>query len=311
MKTDPTAARSMPEWLQRKERGNLFWLSVMRWLSLKAGRRLSRVIVYVIALYFVIAVPAARRASRDYLARVLEHPVGWTDLYRHILTFSCTIHDRIYLLNNRYDLFDIDIQGGDELHALNAGKQGAFLFGAHLGSFEMLRSIARDNTRLKVCVAMYPENARQINASLAAINPQVVVDIIPLGQLDSMLEMHQRIKQGTLVGVLADRASGKDKYLSLPFLGSLARFPTGPFRMAAMLRHPVYFMTGIYKGGNRYEIQFELLADFADATPSSREEDIRNVLTSYVAAIERHCKSDPYNWFNFYDFWKPVDSENP
>lgn len=316
MKTDTATTRSSPElppapeWLQRKERGNLFWLSVMRWLSLSLGRRTTRVIVYVIALYFVIAAPAARWASRDYLARVLAHPVGWFDLYRHILTFSCTIHDRIYLLNNRYELFDIDIRGGAELHALHARNQGCFLFGAHLGSFEMLRSIARDNSQLNVCVAMYPENARQINESLAAINPQVIVDIITLGQLDSMLAIHQRINQGSMVGVLADRASGKDKYISIPFLGSPARFPTGPFRMAAMLKHPVYFMTGIYKGGNRYEIQFELLANFSEATSSSREEDVHKLLTSYVTAVERHCQADPYNWFNFYDFWKPIDSEN-
>lgn len=312
MKAEPTksGARSTPEWLKRKERGNLFWLSIMRWLSLKMGRRLSRSIVYAIALYFVLAVPAARKASRAYLGRVLKHPVRLLDIYRHILTFSCTIHDRIYLLNNRHDLFDIRIFGAEPLHALHADNKGCFLFGAHLGSFEMLRSIARDNTRLNVCVAMYPENARQINESLAAINPQVVLDIITLGQLDSMLAIHHKIRQGSMVGVLADRASGSDKYLTLPFLGSPAHFPIGPFRMAAMLRHPVYFMAGIYKGGNRYDIQFELLASFSDAATSSREDEILAALTKYVEAVERHCKSDPFNWFNFYDFWKSVDSEN-
>jgi predicted LPLAT superfamily acyltransferase len=25
----------------------------------------------------------------------------------------------------------------------------------------------------------------------------------------------------------------------------------------------------------------------------------------YVARIEHHCRNAPYNWFNFYDFWKP------
>ena len=305
----PQDTGKAPEWLQRKERGNMFWLGVMRRLSLLFGRRLSRSVLYGIALYFVLAVPAARKASRSYLERALQRPPTWRDLYRHILTFASTIHDRIYLLNNRYDLFDIRITGAEPLHALHTASNGSFLFGAHLGSFEMLRSIARDNTSLQVCVAMYPENARQLNDALAAINPGVILDVIALGQLDAMLAIHHKLQQGAMVGILADRASGPDKYIELPFLGAPARFPTGPFRMAAMLRHPVFFMAGLYQGGNRYDVQFELLADFSGPKPASRDDEVRALLTKYVAALERHCRAAPYNWFNFYDFWKPADSE--
>lgn len=302
-------ADKTPEWLRRKERGSLFWLGVMSRLSLLLGRQLSRIVVYGIALYFLLAVPAARRASRAYLQRVLPRAVTWQDLYRHILAFSSTIHDRLYLLNDRYELFDIRIHGAEPLHALHASGSGCFLFGAHLGSFEMLRSIARDQPGLKVCVAMYPENARQLNGALAAINPHVMMDVVPLGQLDAMLALHHRLEEGAMVGILADRASGPDKYLELPFLGSPARFPTGPFRMAAMLRHPVYFMAGLYRGGNRYDVHFELLTDFSSTTTGNREDEIRAVLAKYVAALEHHCRTAPYNWFNFYDFWKAADSE--
>ncbi len=306
----PTSGTSKtPEWLRRKERGNIFWLSVMRWLSLLLGRRLSRCVVYGIALYFLLAARPARKASRAYLKRVLQRPAGWLDLYRHILTFSTTIHDRIYLLNNRYDLFDITIFDAEQLHAMHTAGKGCFLFGAHLGSFEMLRSIARDNPSLKVCIAMNLENAHQLNDSLAAINPGVMLDVITLGQLDAMIAIHHRLQEGAMVGILADRASGPDKYLELPFLGSPAHFPTGPFRMAVMLRQPVYFMAGLYRGDNRYDIHFELLADFSGLPAASRQDEVRELLTKYVAALECHCRAAPFNWFNFYDFWKSADSE--
>lgn len=305
----PGSSNRKPEWLQHKERGNTFWLGVMSRLSLLLGRRLSRTVLYGIALYFVLAVPAARKVSRTYLERVLQHPVTWLDLYRHILVFASTIHDRLYLLNDRYNLFDIRISGAGPLHALHAMNRGCFLFGAHLGSFEILRSIARNQTSLKICAAMFPENARRLNDTLAAINPGVMLDIIPLGQLDSMLTIHQRLKEGAMIGILADRASGRDKYLELPFLGSPAHFPTGPFRMAAMLRQPVYFMAGLYRGGSRYDIQFELLVDFPELPVISREEEVRELVAKYAAALERHCRAAPYNWFNFYDFWKPANRE--
>lgn len=303
--TKPQPENDKPQWMQRKERGSFFLLRLMSHISLTFGRRLSRPMVYGIALYFLVAAPTVRKASRSYLERVLKRAATSVDLYRHILAFASTIHDRFYLLNNQVDLFDIQVSGAAPIAEHHNNGEGMLLFGAHMGSFEVLLTHSRNN-RFNSCVAMYPENARQLNRALAAINPRTVTDIIALGQIDSMLTIHEKLKAGAMVGVLADRAAGPDQYISLPFLGTPARFPTGPFRMAAMLRQPVYFMTGRYCGGNRYEVLFEPLADFADVSRSERDAAVQDALHQYVAILERHCKAAPYNWFNFFDFWEPV-----
>jgi len=59
-------------------------------------------------------------------------------------------------------------------------------------------------------MAMYEENARKINAVLAAINPRVVPDIVSLGRIDAMLNIAQRLDRGAFVGVLADRTLGHE-----------------------------------------------------------------------------------------------------
>jgi predicted LPLAT superfamily acyltransferase len=307
--TDAAKSADSPEWMRRKERGNMFWLRVMSWLSMTLGRRVSRTVVLGIALYFLLAASAARKASRTYLALALGRPATWLDLYRHFLAFASTIHDRVYLINGRHELFDIRVHGAEPLHALHAGRRGFFLFGGHLGSFEVLRALARDQPQMKLSMAMYPENARQINDALSAINPRVMQDIIVLGKLNAILAIHDKLQEGAMVGVLADRSAGPDQYLTLPFLGAPAGFPSGPVRMAAVLRHPVYFMAGVYGGGNRYDVHFELLADFSTASSQGRDAAVREVLTRYAAALERHCKSSPYNWFNFYDFWAARTSD--
>ena len=306
--SDPTTAKQVddkPQWMQRKERGSFFLLQLMSRISLFFGRSLSRIVVYGIALYFLLAVPAARKASRSYLARALERPATWVDLYRHILAFASTIHDRFYLLNDQAELFNIQVFGADPILDYQAKGKGVLLFGAHMGSFEVLLNHGRSH-RFNSCIAMYPENARQLNRALAAINPKAITGIIALGQMDSMLTIHHKLETGALVGVLADRAAGPDQYLTLPFLGAPARFPTGPFRMAAMLGHPVYFMTGLYCGGNRYEVHFEPLADFAEVPRHQRDAAVRETLQKYVATLEQHCKAAPYNWFNFFEFWEPT-----
>ena len=298
-----TGSDASPVWMRQRERGSLLLLRFMTWLSLSLGRRLTRPIVWGIALYFLIAVPRARAASRNYLTRALGRPVRWRDLYLHILTFASTIHDRVYLLNDRHDLFDIHLYGDELLADPAALKEGAFIFGAHLGSFEVLRALARRHGNRDVCAAMYPENARLLNSMLARVNARVVQDIVPLGRLDSIFALNARLDAGALVALLADRAVGPDTPRQVEFLGEPAPFPSGAFRLAAIVRRPVYFMTGLHRGGNRYDIHFAALADFSRIPPGQRDAMVQAAIERYAALIAGHCRAAPYNWFNFYDFW--------
>jgi len=303
---------NLNSWAKREERSNLTLLRVMAWLSLRFGRRSGRVVLRAIAAYFVLFSPLARRASRDYLRRALGRPATWRDLYRHVFTFASTIHDRLYLLNDRFDLFDIRVDGETLVDDALAGGRGAFLIGAHLGSFEAIRAIGRTQPRLRVAVTMYEDNARNINAILAAVNPAAKPDVIPLGRVDAMLKVRESLDRNTMIGILADRSLLRDASSTrrLPFLGASAAFPSGPLHMAAMLRRPVIFMTALYRDDNRYDIHFEKLADFTDVPRDARASEVQAALARYVALVERYCVAAPYNWFNFFDFWQNADARH-
>jgi predicted LPLAT superfamily acyltransferase len=291
-------------WTERPERSNLAILRLMVWISLRLGRPIGRLVVYGIAAYFLVFAPTARRASKAYLSRALGRAPTLADLYRHVLSFASTIHDRVYLLNERFDLFDIEIVGEEAIRSAMAGGQGVLLIGAHLGSFEVMRALGRRHTGQAISMLMYEENARKINTTLAAINPAATQDIIPLGRMESMLLAREKIEAGHLVGMLADRGLGKDPARDCDFLGAPAPIPTGPFRVAAMLRRPVLFMTGLYLGGNRYRIHFEPFADFSQVERAGRDAAIAAAQDAYAARLTHHCRLAPYNWFNFFDFWR-------
>ncbi|MCA8349552.1 LpxL/LpxP family acyltransferase [Burkholderia cepacia] len=298
-------------WAERQERSNAALLRAMTWISLRFGRPRARVVLHLIATYFVLFSPVACAASRDYLRRVLGRPARWRDVYRHVFTFAATIHDRIYLMNGRFDLFDIRLHGETLVDEALAGGRGAFLMGAHLGSFEVVRAIGRTHPDLRVVVTMYEKNARKINATLAAVNPAAQPEVIPLGQVDSMLKVRERLDANCMVGMLADRTLLDDAAASmrrLPLLGAPAAFPLGPLYMAAMLRRPVIFMTGLYRDGNRYDVHFETLADFSDVRRDARAAAVDAALARYVALLDRYCRSAPYNWFNYFDFWHGGDA---
>lgn len=290
-------------WARDDERSNAWMLRLMTWISLRLGRRPARLVLLGISGYFLACAPRARRASRDYLRRVLGRPPRWRERFAHIHAFASTVHDRVFLLNDRSDLFDIQVRGGELIEEALAGGRGALLLGAHFGSFEALRSVGRLRGGLPMSLLMYPDNARKINAALQAINPAAGQDIIPLGKLDSMLQVRDRLDEGVAIGVLADRTPGDEAVLTVPFLGADAAFPLGPMRLAAMLKRPVLFMAGLHLGGNRYVIRFEPIADFSETGPQQRDAAVKDAVAAYAACLERHCRAQPYNWFNFFDFW--------
>src|SRR5450830_679950 len=309
MTPHPTASHTA--WAHTPERSNMLMLRVMTWISLRLGRRAGRVVLHLIAGYFLLFAPASRRASSNYLRRALGRSPHWRDLYRHFFTFAATIHDRIYLVNRRFDLFDFEVHGEDTLRRLLADGNGLFLMGAHLGSFEVIRALVRKHTDLRVAMVMHQENAQKINAMLAAINPKAVQDIIGLGHIDSMLKVRECLDEGGVVGMLADRTPGNDAVYPVQILGNNANLPSGPFRMAALLQRPVVFMTGLYLGGNRYAIHFDPLADFSTVARGQRDAAVEAAIARYAALLDHYCRTAPYNWFNFFDFWQPAPTATP
>ncbi len=306
-------APSSPDWTQAPERSNAVVLRLMCWIALTAGRRFSRLLLHPITAYFMLFSPKARRQSKRYLARALGREPHWRDGYRQVFSFAATILDRVYLLRGRVDLFDVRVAGHQILDATLAEGRGAFLVGAHVGSFEALHTVGR-RKGVRVGMVMYPDNARIINETLQAIAPDTKPEIIALGKVDSMLAIRDWLDAGSLAGMLGDRSlpprSAADDLqrganVGVSFLGQEAPFADGPFRLAALLRRRVIFMVGLYEGGARYEVRFEALADFTQriSDPASREQRIEEAVRAYAARLEALCREQPYNWFNFHDFW--------
>ncbi len=305
-KPAPTAAPgdSKTPWAHNKERGNMAALQLMSWIALHLGRGISRGVLLFVMAYFYLSSSSARKASREFLSRIPHQSTGRLAVFKHLHAFGAVTLDRIYFLNGRLDLFNISVNDPNNL-ALGTASSGAgmFLMGAHMGSFECVRGIARDHPQLKMVLLMYEENARNIKKLLNAINPDAQQDIIGLGRPGAMLAVKEQLGQGALIGVLADRSLDDTGSVLVSLLGSAAAFPSGPFRMAAMLGHPVYFMTGTYHGGNRYTIHLDLIMDAASIA-ANREQASQRALERYVQLIEQHCLAAPYNWFNFFDFWQ-------
>jgi predicted LPLAT superfamily acyltransferase len=304
---DTATASAAARWLRKRERGSVTLLRIMIFLALRLGRPLALRLLYLIAAYFFAFAPAERRASREYLRRALGREPRARDRFRHVYTFATTILDRLYLVRERYEVLEVTIEGEPLMRELLVRGHGAFLLGAHLGSFEIMGAVGRRQPGLRLAMAMYEHNASNVATFFSAGHAVNAPEIIPLGHLEAMLRIRDCLSEGRFVGMLADRTFAEAPVQSVSFLGRAAHFPLGPMRAAAALRQPVVFMTGLYRGGNRYHIVFRLLADFSQPCAAGRAAAVHQAVERYVALLEEFCRSDPFNWFNFYDFWHGAD----
>lgn len=317
------AATDQAEWARAPERSNMLALRFIVWMALSLGRPVTRLVLHPISLYFLLFSPTARRHIKRYLFRAIGPQAGWGDGYRLLHAFASTVLDRIYFLRGRMDLFDVRVSGQAPVEAEVTAGRGAFMLGAHMGSFEAMGACRQQkqddgvaaNDALRLAMLMFTGNAQRIVSVLDAIAlPEMRPHVIALGRPHSMLELRDWLDSGGLGGMLADRtlpgaedqpAQQRGSNVVLPFLGQPATFNDGPFRLAALLRRKVFFMAGLYAGGARYDVRFEPLADFSErlTDPAARERRIREAIETYVARLEVLCRQYPYNWFNFHDFW--------
>ena len=287
-------------WLEQRERGTLSALRLITWITQRIGYGAGRALLPPICLYFIVFSGRARRASRDYLSRILGRPATWSEICRHYHTFAASILDRVMFVGGGLDDFDVRVQGGERVAQALAQGRGCLLLGSHLGSFEIVRAAAVTQPGLAVNVVMHEVNAGKIAAWLREVAPDRVPRVIAPGQPDTMLKIRDALSRGELVAMLADRQIGHSPTQAVDFLGAPAHFPTGPFRLALTLDVPVVLFFGLHRGPRRYDLDFEALPL---PTGMSRAQAIASLVAAYAGRLEAQARCAPYNWFNFYAFW--------
>jgi predicted LPLAT superfamily acyltransferase len=299
------------DWKQRREGGGRFAIWLIRGIGRHGGRGVARALLPFITVYFLLRRSAERRDSRAYLSRVLGRRAHWIDVARHIHCFAATILDRVFLLGGQIERFDVAITGLEPLHAALDRGRGVLLLGSHLGSFEVLRVLARRRPDYAIRVVLDKGHNPAMTQLLDELNPEIAAGVIDAGQdgPSLMLQIQQAVQSGALVALLADRVHRGENSVDAPFLGAPARFPLTPMQVAAALKVPVVLGFGLYRGGNRYDLVFEAFSDGIDIPRQRRGAELAALIRGYAARLEHHARSAPFNWFNFYDFWDHADAD--
>lgn len=288
------------------------------------GPRASRLIVHPVAAYFLLTDREARQASRAYFERLaaqpggceaLVHPPGWRASYRHLLEFCTSIFDRVCVWAGQDDHLELVHRGAEHFahlpeasgeRANRLGKCGAIIVGAHLGTFDMMRAICLD-ADVPVRPVVYGDNAETINRFFAGLNPDFRLDWIQIrpGQVNATFEIRRAVERGAFVVIMGDRVPvAGEAYRSVPFLGGRARFPEGPFALAALIGCPLLFAAAARVGPFEYRVESLPIHPGGRVPRAEREKGVEEIIRRYAEALEALCLRYPYQWFNFFQFWE-------
>lgn len=327
-----TGKNTSADW-QQAERGSAWGMRMTAWLALRLGRRLTKMLVAVIVLFFWLTSPQQRRVSATYLRQVAKvsgavaqdagaqdestqddgsKRLGIWDTYRHMYCFAVTVLDRVYLLAGKASVLHVDVHDDVQAESIMADRGGLFIT-SHLGSFEVMRALGKQRRSFQIKFLMDYQHGARVGAALAAINPEFLEHVIDVGEsdVDLMLRIRDEVKKGNFVGIMADRMTARDTPVVCDFLGQRVELPLSPWLLASMLDVPVIVCFGLYRGGNRYTLHFDAL-NVATHTVGAkarrnRRQQAEALAQAYAKRLEYYAKLAPYNWFNFYPFWLPGD----
>jgi predicted LPLAT superfamily acyltransferase len=94
-------------------------------------------------------------------------------------------------------------------------------------------------------------------------------------------------------------------FISKNFLSKEAKFPYGPFYLAARFNKPVCFTFAFKETNTHYHFYSTPGKQYpAVKNVSQRAEIAEMILGDYLVELEKMTLKYPHQWFNFYDFWE-------
>jgi predicted LPLAT superfamily acyltransferase len=295
--------KSSVRWSGRT-RGGYFgnWIFVQ--LIRRLGVRWAYALLIFVAGYFTLCNPSGYRCSKDFLRRVLGPQPFWKWpllVYRHFFSFGVTLLDRLAVIMGRAKIECA--HEGEFLFKdyLDRGK-GVILLGAHIGSWEIGgHLLGRLGQPVNVVVLEKDEaRLRQLfDQALAAKQFNLIAtDGHPLRSIP----ISAALRRGEIVCLLGDRSFGGAD-VRAPFLGSPARFPVGPYLLAAVSGAPIFQTFVVREKLGHYRF-FSFPAKFIPCEMlHAGTEALQPHVAEYAARLADVAKQYPFQWFNIYPFW--------
>ncbi|MEO6461882.1 MAG: lysophospholipid acyltransferase family protein [Candidatus Eisenbacteria bacterium] len=262
------------------------------WLAARLPHALSGVIARAIAFAFAWTHPSRRRAVRGNLARI--RPDADARTLERLVTATYVAFAESLVDAWRDAPASVAIEGEERLRSALASGRGVVLWSAHLGNWE-LAAAALSRAGFPVAALARPHADPATDRFFAERRAAAGVHVV--GRCPGARGARSVLRARGLLALLGDRRfEGRGR--PVPFFGRPAWLPAAPLALARRTGSLVVpgFVVKVAPG--RYRIQLEPALDGTVTGPGGD-----GVLADLAAALERHVRRDPTQWFVFEPMW--------
>ncbi len=293
----------MPGW-HGKSQGTSFGYSIVILVCRRLGVYPAYLLLRFIALYFFLFSWSSSRHSYRYFHHHQRFGVfrSLLKVYRNYVIYAETLLDKVVIMAGIENKFSYDFEGEENLvNIINQGRGGILLSG-HVGNWDAAGHLLhRLNTRVNV--VMYDNEQQQIKEYLERLTGGRNLKIIAIkDNLSHVYEIGEALQKNELICIHADRFMDGNKTVLKTFLRGQAKFPEGPFALAATFQVPVSFVFAFKTRSIHYQLYGSAL--FQRKDQESKRDFTSRLLSSFVQELEEKIKMYPDQWFNYYNFWQ-------
>ncbi|MGM0682533.1 MAG: lysophospholipid acyltransferase family protein, partial [Thermodesulfobacteriota bacterium] len=227
----------------------------------------------------------------------------WLDTFRLVHSFGKILVDRAWLGLKKKASLKGEFYGQSRLQEIIREENGVILVTAHVGNWQTaLAHLNQLPTR--VHSLMHYDQKAVARHYFDLKNWQRPFRIIPNnGFLGGMIEATAALQRGEIVTVMGDRYAGGPK-VKVEFLGNPVRLPATPYILAACTSVPVIVLFTAKTGNKSYTIKIWDIFQPVPADRHNRNQEMRKWGQRFASSLENYLAQHPYQWYNFYDFWK-------
>lgn len=275
-----------------------------RWL-IKMLRVIDVRLIYAFSAIFVVPpTMIVNSMARNAMYEFYRKAFGYGKIkslwmtYKNHCEFAQVVIDRFAMYAGKKFSFDID--GYDIFYTLSKQSSGFIQLSSHIGNYEIAgySLVAKDKRFNAMVFGGEKESVMKNRSKMFDSNNIRMIAMQP--DMSHLFVVDEALTNGEIISMPADRVFGSQKAFELSFFNRIAKFPQGPFILAALRNVPMLFVSVMKTGLKRYSITVKKIETDLEGNSRVRA---KNYALRYVSYLEETVKRYPTQWYNYFDFW--------
>jgi len=291
----------MSRW-EGKSRGNKTGYQIFLWVLKRFGVLPAYFLLrFVVLYYFLFSWRSSRSIYYLYHKKLgYGRMASLFKIYRNYYLLGQSIIDKVVVMSGIKNKFTYNFDGEENLKEIVSRQKGGVLLSAHIGNWDIAGHLfKRLDTRIHIVI--FDGEEEQLKKYLAAVTGKKSVNFIVIkDDLTHIYQISGALKNNELVCMHADRFLEGNKTFSANFLGEKARFPMGPFVLAATFKVPVSYVFAVKESNRHYHFFASSIKNYEQVEKNTV---MQEMLLEFTREMEIKVKRYPEQWFNYYNFW--------